>query len=63
MCEAHSKPPIHTPSTEPVRILEPEKPAKNFYKKGMKNEHLLITSDGMLSSGAIEHKIDFCTQN
>ena len=63
MCEAYITPAIHTPSSEPVPILEPEKPAKNFYKKWMKNEHLLITSDGMLSPGAIEHKTDFWTQN
>ena len=54
---------MYTLSTEPVPILEPEKPAKNFYKKWMKNEHLLITSDGMLSPGAIEHKTDFWMQN
>ena len=59
MCEAHSTPSMYTLSTEPVPILEPEKPAKNFYKKLMKNEHLLITSDIILSFGAIDHKIDF----
>ena len=50
---------MYTLSTEPVPILEPEKPAKNFYKKLMKNEHLLVTSDEMLRFGAIEDKIDF----
>ena len=59
MCEAYITPRIRTPSPAPVPNLEPEKPAKNFYKKLMKNEHLLITSDVMLSFGAIEHKIYF----
>ena len=59
MCEAYITPAIHTPSTEPVPILEPEKPAKIFYKKLMKNEHLLVTSDEMIGFGAIEDKIVF----
>ena len=63
MCEAYITPGIRTPSTEPVPILEPEKPAKNFYKKLMKNEHLLVTSDEMLRFGAIEDKIDFLKRN
>ena len=59
MCEAYITPRIRTSSPAPVPNLEPEKPAKNFYKKLMKNEHLLVTSDEMLRFGAIEDKIDF----